>query len=163
MLDDGAEVDLDLGNYERFLGLRLTAEHNLTTGKIFQKVSAAERDGAYLGKTVQFVPHVTDAIQNWVSTVAKKEIVNAQEQKIKPKLCVIELGGTIGDIESMAFIEAFRQFQLSVGIQNFLCVHVSLIIELNNEQKTKPTQRSVGALRSYGLNPDIVSFVYLFF
>ncbi|XP_015787788.1 CTP synthase 2-like [Tetranychus urticae] len=156
VLDDGGEVDLDLGNYERFLGLRLTSEHNITTGKIIQKVSAGERDGAYLGQTVQFVPHITDAIQNWVTSVSCKKIFDDYQQEIDPQVCVIELGGTIGDIESMAFIEAFRQFQLKVGPQNFLCVHVSLIIEFHNEQKTKATQRSVGSLRSYGLVPDLL-------
>lgn len=156
VLDDGGEVDLDLGNYERFLGLRLTSQHSITTGKIVQKVLADERDGKYLGQTVQVVPHITDAIQNWVTSVASTKIFNDYDHEIDPQVCVIELGGTIGDIESMAFIEAFRQFQLKVGPQNFLCVHVSLIIERNGEQKTKPIQRSVGGLGSYGLNPDLL-------
>uniref|UniRef100_A0A665T627 CTP synthase n=1 Tax=Echeneis naucrates TaxID=173247 RepID=A0A665T627_ECHNA len=124
VLDDGGEVDLDLGNYERFLDIRLTKDNNLTTGKIYQSVINKERRGDYLGKTVQVVPHITDAIQEWVMKQAK---VSVDDDGAEPQVCVIELGGTVGDIESMPFIEAFRQFQFKVKRENFCNIHVSLI------------------------------------
>uniref|UniRef100_A0A8C2H765 CTP synthase n=1 Tax=Cyprinus carpio TaxID=7962 RepID=A0A8C2H765_CYPCA len=124
VLDDGGEVDLDLGNYERFLDIRLTRDNNLTTGKIYQSVINKERNGDYLGKTVQVVPHITDAIQEWVMRQAK---VSVDDDGIEPEVCVIELGGTVGDIESMPFIEAFRQFQFKVKRENFCNIHVSLV------------------------------------
>uniref|UniRef100_A0A3Q3J2J7 CTP synthase n=1 Tax=Monopterus albus TaxID=43700 RepID=A0A3Q3J2J7_MONAL len=124
VLDDGGEVDLDLGNYERFLDIRLTKDNNLTTGKIYQSVINKERRGDYLGKTVQVVPHITDAIQEWV---VKQARVPVDDDGVEPRVCVIELGGTVGDIESMPFIEAFRQFQFKVKRENFCNIHVSLI------------------------------------
>ncbi|GMH37012.1 hypothetical protein BSKO_04885 [Bryopsis sp. KO-2023] len=156
VLDDGGEVDLDLGNYERFLDITLTKDNNLTTGKIYQSVIERERRGDYLGKTVQVVPHITDAIQDWIERVAHIAVDGTEGSA---DVCVIELGGTVGDIESMPFIEALRQFQFRVGSENFCLVHVSLVPVLGvvGEQKTKPTQHSVQVLRSLGLNPNILA------
>lgn len=156
VLDDGGEVDLDLGNYERFLDIKLTRDNNITTGKIFQSVFEKERRGDYLGKTVQVVPHVTDAIQEWIERVAHIPVDGIEGPA---DVCVIELGGTIGDIESMPFIEALGQFSYRVGTENFCLVHVSLVPVLNvvGEQKTKPTQHSVKGLRSQGLAPNILA------
>ncbi|KAM3412966.1 hypothetical protein ACQJBY_004241 [Aegilops geniculata] len=156
VLDDGGEVDLDLGNYERFLDIKLTRDNNITTGKIYQAVINKERKGDYLGKTVQVVPHITDEIQDWIERVA----MNPVDGTDKPAdVCVIELGGTIGDIESMPFIEALGQFSYRVGTGNFCLVHVSLVPVLTvvGEQKTKPTQHSVRGLRGLGLMPDILA------
>ncbi|XP_041024863.1 CTP synthase-like isoform X1 [Juglans microcarpa x Juglans regia] len=156
VLDDGGEVDLDLGNYERFLNIRLTRNNNITTGKIYQSVIDKERRGDYLGKTVQVVPHITDAIQEWIERVAMIPV----DGKAGPAdVCVIELGGTIGDIESMPFIEALGQFSYRVGAGNFCLIHVSLVPVLNvvGEQKTKPTQHSVRGLRGLGLAPHILA------
>ncbi|XP_060197488.1 uncharacterized protein LOC132626588 isoform X2 [Lycium barbarum] len=156
VLDDGGEVDLDLGNYERFLGIKLTCDNNITTGKIYQSVINKERRGDYLGKTVQVVPHITDAIQEWIERVA---VIPVDGKDGPPDVCVIELGGTIGDIESMPFIEALGQFSYRVGAGNFCLIHVSLVPVLSvvGEQKTKPTQHSVRGLRSLGLTPNILA------
>ncbi|XP_003384096.1 PREDICTED: CTP synthase 2-like [Amphimedon queenslandica] len=155
VLNDGGEVDLDLGNYERFLDIALTKDNNITTGKIYQHVINKERRGDYLGKTVQVIPHITDTIQEWVERVARIPVESSGEI---PQVCVIELGGTIGDIEGMAFIDAFRQFQFKVGHHNFCNIHVSLVPEVgsSSEQKTKPTQNSVRQLRGLGLTPDLI-------
>ncbi|XP_061355425.1 uncharacterized protein LOC133299952 isoform X2 [Gastrolobium bilobum] len=156
VLDDGGEVDLDLGNYERFMDIKLTRDNNITTGKIYQSVIDKERRGDYLGKTVQVVPHITDAIQEWIERVAHIPV----DGKTGPAdVCVIELGGTIGDIESMPFIQALGQFSYRVGASNFCLVHVSLVPVLNvvGEQKTKPTQHSVRGLRGQGLTPHILA------
>lgn len=154
VLDDGGEVDLDLGNYERFLDVTLTRDNNITTGKIYEQVISKERKGDYLGKTVQVVPHITNAIQDWVTRVAETPVDGDQ----KADVCIIELGGTIGDIEGMPFVEAFRQFQFRVKRENICCVHVSLIPQpkTTGEQKTKPTQSSVRELRGLGISPDII-------
>ncbi|THU62585.1 hypothetical protein C4D60_Mb01t06660 [Musa balbisiana] len=156
VLDDGGEVDLDLGNYERFLDIKLTRDNNITTGKIYQSVIDKERKGDYLGKTVQVVPHITDAIQEWIERVA---VIPVDGEEGPADVCVIELGGTIGDIESMPFIEALGQFSYRVGPGNFCLVHVSLVPVLNvvGEQKTKPTQHSVRGLRGLGLIPNILA------
>ncbi|XP_020684024.1 CTP synthase 1 [Dendrobium catenatum] len=156
VLDDGGEVDLDLGNYERFLDIKLTRDNNITTGKIYQFVINKERKGDYLGKTVQVVPHITDAIQEWIERVA---IIPVDGNEGPADVCVIELGGTIGDIESMPFIEALGQFSYRVGPGNFCLIHVSLVPVLNvvGEQKTKPTQHSVRGLRGLGLTPNILA------
>ncbi|RKO89681.1 CTP synthase N-terminus-domain-containing protein [Blyttiomyces helicus] len=156
VLDDGGEVDLDLGNYERFLDITLTRDNNITTGKIYQSVIERERKGDYLGKTVQVVPHVTDAIQDWVERVAHLPV---DDSGLEPDVCIVELGGTVGDIESAPFIEAMRQFQFRVGHENFCLIHVSLIPVVGSvgEQKTKPTQASVRDLRGLGLNPDLIA------
>ncbi|KAL3883644.1 hypothetical protein ACJMK2_029886 [Sinanodonta woodiana] len=155
VLDDGGEVDLDLGNYERFLDITLHRDNNITTGKIYQHVISKERRGDYLGKTVQVVPHITNAIQEWVERVAK---IPVDGDNSIPNVCIIELGGTIGDIEGMPFVEAFRQFQFRVKKENFCCVHVSLVPQPKSlgEQKTKPTQASVRELRGLGLCPDLI-------
>uniref|UniRef100_A0A8C5LU91 CTP synthase n=1 Tax=Leptobrachium leishanense TaxID=445787 RepID=A0A8C5LU91_9ANUR len=155
VLDDGGEVDLDLGNYERFLDINVYKDNNITTGKIYQHVINKERQGVYLGKTVQVVPHITDAVQEWVMNQAK---VPVDKDRKEPQICVIELGGTIGDIEGMAFIEAFRQFQFKAKRENFCNIHVSLVPQptATGEQKTKPTQNSVRALRGLGLSPDLI-------
>ncbi|KAK2716035.1 CTP synthase 1-like [Artemia franciscana] len=155
VLDDGGEVDLDLGNYERFLDVTLHRKNNITTGKIYQSVILNERKGDYLGKTVQVVPHITNAIQEWVEDVA---IMPVTADRVVPDICIIELGGTIGDIEGMQFVEAFRQFQFRVGKERFCTVHVSLVPQPKStgEPKTKPTQNSVRELRGLGLTPDII-------
>jgi CTP synthase len=153
VLDDGGETDLDLGNYERFLNLRLTQDHNITTGKIYRKVILKERRGDYLGKTVQVVPHITNEIQEWIEKAAK---IPTSEDGEEADICLIEVGGTVGDIESSVFLEALRQFQFRVGVDNFALCFVSLVPVLSNEQKTKPTQHGIKALRSLGLSPSII-------
>ena len=152
VLDDGGEVDLDLGNYERFLGITLTSDHNITTGKVYKHVIERERRGDYLGKTVQLVPHLTNCIQNWIEQVAGQPVDGKKEPA---DVCLIELGGTVGDIESMVFMEALRQFQFRVGRENICFIHVSLVPTLS-EQKTKPTQHSIRELRSLGITPDVI-------
>lgn len=156
VLDDGGEVDLDLGNYERFLDVTLRRDNNITTGKIYQDVLDRERRGDYLGKTVQVVPHITDAIKEKIQSVA---VVAVDGKEGPPDVCVIELGGTVGDIESMPFIEALRQLSFTVGKDNFCLIHVSLIPVLGvvGEQKTKPTQHSVRELRALGLTPHLLA------
>ncbi|KAK0532575.1 CTP synthase ura7 [Tilletia horrida] len=153
-LNDGGEVDLDLGNYERYLDVTLSKENNITTGKIYREVIEKERRGDYLGKTVQIVPHLTDAIQDWLQRVASKSIDDSGEQ---PDVCIVELGGTVGDIESAPFVEALRQFQFRVGQENFALIHVSLVPVVGGEQKTKPTQAAIRDLRGLGLVPDIIA------
>ena len=157
VLDDGGESDLDLGNYERFMDVTLRRDNNITTGKIYQAVVEKERRGDYLGKTVQVVPHITDAIQDWIERVAHVPVDGNPDGK--PDVCIIELGGTVGDIESAPFVEALRQFQFRVGAENFCLVHVSLVPVLGvvGEQKTKPTQHSVQTLRSLGLMPHMLA------
>ncbi|KXZ49682.1 hypothetical protein GPECTOR_20g539 [Gonium pectorale] len=156
VLDDGGEADLDLGNYERFMDITLSRDNNLTTGKIYQAVIERERRGDYLGKTVQVVPHITDAIQDWIEMVAKRPV---DGKSGVPHVCVIELGGTVGDIESAPFVEALRQFFIRVGDANICNVHVSLVpvIGAVGEQKTKPTQHSVQVLRSLGISPTLIA------
>ncbi|CAG2249736.1 CTPS [Mytilus edulis] len=156
VLDDGGEVDLDLGNYERFLDITLHRDNNITTGKIYQHVINKERRGDYLGKTVQVVPHITDAIMDWVERVAKIPVDGDNQT---PEVCIVELGGTIGDIEGMPFIEAFRQFfHFRIKREDYCLVHVSLVPQpqATGEQKTKPTQASVRELRGLGLSPDLI-------
>ncbi|KAI9225931.1 MAG: CTP synthase [Piptocephalis tieghemiana] len=156
VLDDGGEVDLDLGNYERYLDVTLGRDNNITTGKIYRDVIERERKGDYLGKTVQVVPHITNAIQDWLERVARIPVDDSGEE---PDVCIIELGGTVGDIESAPFVEAMRQFQFRVGAENFFLIHVSLvpIVGSVGEQKTKPTQASVRDLRGLGLSPDLIA------
>ncbi|KAL7519113.1 hypothetical protein ACHAWX_003909 [Stephanocyclus meneghinianus] len=162
VLDDGGETDLDLGNYERFLSVSLTRDSNLSTGKIYQSVIERERVGEYLGKTVQVVPHISDAIQEWVLKVAQTPVQTFSEkdnnQDAAPEVCIVELGGTLGDIESMPFVEALRQLQENLGYKNMCFVHVSLIPALGDppEQKTKPTQHSVKQMMQMGLRPDFL-------
>lgn len=154
VLNDGGEVDLDLGNYERYLNITLTRDHNITTGKIYSHVIQRERNGDYLGKTVQVVPHITTAIQDWIERVAK---IPVDDTGLEPEICIIELGGTVGDIESAPFVEALRQFQFRVGPANFALIHVSLVLVIHGEQKTKPTQAAIKDLRSLGLTPDLIA------
>jgi len=162
VLDDGGETDLDLGNYERFLDIRLTNDSNLTTGKVYKEVIEKERRGQYLGKTVQIIPHITNEIIEKIERVAQSPVQDLSgdggREGEEPEICVIELGGTIGDIESMPFVEALRQLQLKVKRENFCLVHVSMvpIIGEGGEQKTKPTQHSVKELRGLGLAPDFI-------
>ncbi|HEU4404038.1 MAG TPA: CTP synthase [Polyangiaceae bacterium] len=145
--DDGAETDLDLGHYERFSSVRTTRSHNLTTGRVYQAVIQKERRGEYLGATVQVIPHVTDEIKECVRATAEGA-----------DLAIIEVGGTVGDIESLPFLEALRQLKLEVGQQNAVSVHVTLVphIQSAGELKTKPTQHSVKELREIGIQPDIL-------
>ena len=156
VLDDGGEVDLDLGNYERYLNITLTRENNITTGKIYQHVIERERKGEYLGHTVQVVPHLTDAVQDWIERVAKIPVDATKEE---PDVCIIELGGTVGDIESGPFIEAMRQLRRRAGRDNFIQIHVSLIPVVGGEQKSKPTQQAIKDVRAAGLSPDLVSLI----
>jgi len=146
VLKDGAEVDLDLGNYERFLGVDMTADHNVTTGKVYREVIERERAGDYLGKTVQIIPHVTDDIKRRIREAAEGTDV-----------CIVEVGGTVGDIEGMPYLEALRQFAHEEDEEDMLLTHVTLVpYSKNGEQKTKPTQHSVKELRSIGLQPDVL-------
>jgi len=146
VLKDGGEVDLDLGNYERFLDIDMTFDHNVTTGKVYQDVIENERAGEYLGKTVQIIPHVTDDIKRRV-----------REAAAGSDICIVEVGGTVGDIEGMPYLEALRQFAIEQDSEDVLFAHVTLVpYSKNGEQKTKPTQHSVKELRSIGLRPDIV-------
>lgn len=154
VLNDGGEADLDLGNYERYLNVTLTHDHNITTGKVYRQVIEKERRGDYLGKTVQVVPHLTNAIQEWIEKVASVPVDGDQET---PDICIVELGGTVGDIESAPFVEALRQFQFRVGPENFALIHVSLVPVIGGEKKTKPTQAAIRDLRSLGLSPDIIA------
>jgi CTP synthase len=148
VLDDGAETDLDLGHYERFTNAPLTRDCNFTTGKIYQSVIQKERRGEYLGKTVQVVPHVTDEIKAAVRKLVADDV----------DVVITEIGGTVGDIEGLPFLEAIRQFALEVGKQNCLYIHLTLIpyLKAAGEAKTKPTQHSVGRLREIGIQPDIL-------
>ena len=152
VLQDGTETDLDLGNYERFLNISLTHKHNITTGKIYKSVIEDEREGKYLGKTVQIIPHITDKIQHSIEEAAHTKI-NGRETDV----CIVEVGGTVGDIESMPFIEALRQMAYTKR-DDMLFVHVSLvpIIGENNEYKTKPTQNTVKDLRQLGISPHML-------
>ncbi|KAF7975673.1 hypothetical protein HWV62_8769 [Athelia sp. TMB] len=154
VLNDGGEVDLDLGNYERYLDVTLSKDNNITTGKIYKQVIERERKGEYLGKTVQIVPHLVNAIQDWIERVAKIPVDDTEEE---PDVCIIELGGTVGDIESAPFVEAMRQFQFRVGHDNFALIHVSLVPDMHGEQKTKPTQATIHALRGLGLLADLIA------
>jgi CTP synthase len=149
VLDDGAETDLDLGHYERFLDSDLHRGSNFTTGAVYQSVIAKERRGDYLGKTVQVIPHITDEI---------KERIRALGEAEQADLVVVEIGGTVGDIESLPFLEAVRQLRNEIGRENCAFVHVSLMpfIGPSGELKTKPTQHSVKELRSIGLQPDAI-------
>ena len=147
--EDGSETDLDLGHYERFINTETTKFSNATTGQVYNTVIARERRGDYLGKTIQVIPHITNEIKDRIKKAAK--VSNAQ-------VMIIEIGGTVGDIESLPFLEAARQFRLEVGYSNVLYVHLTLIpyVRSAEEIKTKPTQHSVGKLREIGIQPDIL-------
>jgi CTP synthase len=145
--DDGAETDLDLGHYERFTSARMTRSHNWTTGKIYQSVITKERRGDYLGRTVQVIPHITNEIKDNIRAVS-----------VDVDVVLVEIGGTVGDIESQPFLEAIRQFRQDVGKENTIYVHLTLVpyIGAASELKTKPTQHSVRDLRAIGIQPDIL-------
>ncbi|MEW5807407.1 MAG: CTP synthase [Acidobacteriota bacterium] len=145
--DDGAETDLDLGHYERFTSVIMSKNHNFTTGKIYESVITRERRGDYLGSTVQVIPHITDEI---------KESIMKVSEGVDVQIC--EIGGTVGDIESLPFLEAIRQFRLDVGRTNAIFIHLTLVpyIRASNELKTKPSQHSVRELRAIGIQPDIL-------
>ncbi|RLI22357.1 CTP synthetase [Candidatus Bathyarchaeota archaeon] len=147
--DDGGETDLDLGWYERFLDLNLSKDNNITTGQIYQTVIEKERKGEFLGRCVQIVPHVTNEIKNRIRKVAEKSKVD---------IVLTEVGGTVGDIEGLPFLEAIRQMRLEEGFENTLYVHVALvpILDVTGEMKTKPLQHSVNELRRIGIQPDII-------
>jgi len=148
VLDDGTETDLDLGHYERFTNAPLSRDCNYTTGKIYLSVIEKERRGEYLGKTVQVIPHVTDEIKAAVNKLVSDDV----------DVVITEIGGTVGDIEGLPFLEAIRQFALDIGKQNCLYIHLTLIpyLKAAGESKTKPTQHSVGRLREIGIQPDIL-------
>jgi CTP synthase len=147
--DDGAETDLDLGHYERFTHAKLTRDNNLTTGRIYEQIITKERRGDYLGKTVQVIPHVTNEIKNAARKVAGRDDVD---------VVLVEIGGTVGDIESLPFLEAIRQMRQELGRENTVFVHMTLIpwIAAAQELKTKPTQHSVKEMLSIGIQPDIL-------
>ena len=149
--DDGAETDLDLGHYERFTTTRMTRANNFTTGRIYESVISKERRGEYLGATVQVIPHITDEIKAKV-----RDAVDSAPNR--PDVAILEVGGTVGDIESLPFLEAIRQLKIEAGPQNALSVHVTLVpyIETAGELKTKPTQHSVKEMREIGIQPDIL-------
>ncbi len=148
--DDGAETDLDLGHYERFTGISMNRLNNVTSGQIYEAVIRKERDGEYLGGTVQVIPHVTDEIIINIAALAK--------QTPKPEIVIVEVGGTVGDYESLPFFEAFRQFKQKVRQRDVLFIHLTLLpyVAAAGELKTKPTQHSVNKLREIGLQPDII-------
>jgi CTP synthase len=148
--NDGGECDMDIGNYERFLNVDIPKSHNITTAQIYSKVIEAERRGEYLGACVQIIPHITDEIKNRIRKIAEEESLD---------ILVVECGGTVGDIESLPFLEALRQIRAEDGPENVIFVHVTLAPSLDvvGEQKTKPTQHSVQELRRIGIQPDLLT------
>ena len=147
--EDGAETDLDLGHYERFIDTNVSRKSNVTTGKIYWSILSKERRGDFLGGTVQVIPHVTNEIKSHITQLAKDE---------SPDVVLVEIGGTVGDIESLPFLEAIRQMKNDVGRDSCLYIHVTLVpyVGAAGELKTKPTQHSVKELRSIGIQPDII-------
>ena len=147
--EDGGECDMDMGNYERFLNQNIPKSHNITTAQIYSSVIDAERKGEYLGACVQIIPHVTDEIKNRIRVIAEEESLD---------ILIVECGGTVGDIESLPFLEALRQIRVEEGSENVIFVHVTLAPSLDvvGEQKTKPTQHSVQELRRIGIQPDVL-------
>src|SRR5436309_4573577 len=146
--DDGGETDLDLGHYERFTSVRVTREHNVTTGKVYGSVIQKERRGDYLGRTVQVIPHITDEIKRSIQRVGADDV----------DVVIVEVGGTVGDIESLPFLEAVRQLKKDVGRDNVIYIHLTLVpfMQASQELKTKATQHSVKELRAIGIQPDIL-------
>ena len=147
--EDGAETDLDLGHYERFLNNPTSQANNVTTGRIYQTVIEKERSGAFLGKTVQVIPHITDEIKRRATLLEKEHNYD---------IIITEIGGTVGDIESLPYLEALRQIKRELGKENCVVIHLTLIpyLKAAKELKTKPTQHSVKELQSYGVNPHII-------
>ena len=149
VLDDGSETDLDLGHYERFIDIDMSKHNNATAGQIYSTVLDRERAGDYLGETVQVIPHITDEIRTRIQSVNKPKQFD---------VVICEVGGTVGDIESLPFMEAIRQMSVNVGYHNHIIVHVTLLpyVKASEEVKTKPTQHSVMRLREIGLTPDFI-------
>src|SRR3970040_1554544 len=149
VLDDGAETDLDLGHYERFIDIHLSKVCNMTTGQVYAEVIGKERRGDFLGGTIQVIPHITNEIKRRITQVAKAT---------SAEIVLVEVGGTVGDIESLPFLESLRQLRGDLGRENTLFLHVTWLpyIGATGELKTKPTQHSVAELRSIGINPDMV-------
>ncbi|MCL5045883.1 MAG: CTP synthase, partial [Actinobacteria bacterium] len=147
--DDGAETDLDLGHYERFIDVNLGKSNNITTGQIYGSVIAKERRGDFLGGTVQVIPHITNEIKDRIRKVGRDS---------EADVVVVEIGGTVGDIESLPYLEAIRQMRTDIGRERVMYIHVTLVpfIDASGEQKTKPTQHSVKELRSIGIQPDVI-------
>eukprot|EP01056_Protomagalhaensia_sp_Gyna25_P000732 Protomagalhaensia_sp_Gyna_25__731@NODE_1348_length_1920_cov_61_318979_g1080_i0_p1_GENE_NODE_1348_length_1920_cov_61_318979_g1080_i0NODE_1348_length_1920_cov_61_318979_g1080_i0_p1_ORF_typecomplete_len578_score110_05CTP_synth_N/PF06418_14/5_1e113GATase/PF00117_28/5_3e41Peptidase_C26/PF07722_13/6_3e08_NODE_1348_length_1920_cov_61_318979_g1080_i0861819 len=154
VLKDGHEGDLDLGNYERALEINLTRDHNITTGKVYRHIIAAERNGDYLGTTVQVVPHVTDCIQDWIVKVSQYPV--SADGTSTPDVCLVEIGGTVGDMESSVYLEALQQLFAKLDPEDYCLVHVIFVPEIGEEQKTKPAQHSFRYLREAGLTPHFV-------
>lgn len=156
VLDDGGEVDLDLGNYERFSSVSLTHDHNITTGKIYRRILEKERAGEYLGKTVQVCPHVTQMVTDTITTVARRPVDGSG---LCPQICIIELGGTVGDIESTVFLESLRLLRWNLrkhGVEHNFMLALCSLVPFMSGQKTKPTQHAVRALRATGLPVDLI-------
>ncbi len=149
VLDDGGEVDMDFGHYERFLGIKCKSNWNLTSGKVFSRVISKEREGKYLGKTIQIFPHVIDEVKQWWREIAEQE---------KPDIMTIEIGGTVGDMENPWYVEAARQLKKDIGSDNVMYVHLTYVPFLDSvgEPKSKPAQRDIALLREKGIVPDIV-------
>src|SRR5213082_4052340 len=149
--EDGAETDLDLGHYERFQSSKMRRWNNFTTGQVYESVIRKERRGDYLGGTVQVIPHITDEIKAWIHNAARTDGGEAE-------VCVVEVGGTVGDIESLPFLEAIRQMGITLGRDNVCYIHLTLVpfIATAGEMKTKPTQHSVKELREIGIQPDVL-------
>ncbi|MEM1559690.1 MAG: CTP synthase, partial [Candidatus Bathyarchaeia archaeon] len=147
--EDGGEIDLDMGHYERFLDINLSKDQNITTGQIYLTVIERERRGEYLGKCVQIIPHITDEIKRRIYLVADRSSVD---------VLLVEVGGTVGDIEGLPYLEAIRQIRLEKGYDNTLFVHVALVpvLDVTGEEKTKPLQHSVNELRRIGIQPDMI-------
>src|SRR5210317_816914 len=147
--DDGAETDLDLGHYERFLDIQTSQANNVTTGRIYQSVINKERRGDYLGKTVQVIPHITDEIKRRITLLGRKGVYD---------IIITEIGGTVGDIESLPYIEAVRQLRWDLGDENTVFIHLTLVpyLSASGELKTKPTQHSVKVLLENGIQPDVL-------
>src|SRR4030067_556711 len=147
--EDGGETDLDLGHYERFIDENLSKYNNFTTGKVYKNVIDRERKGDFLGETIQVIPHVTDEIKSCIKKTLESKKVD---------IVITEIGGTVGDIESLPFLEAIRQFKKDIGKENVLYIHVTYVpfLRTTEELKSKPTQHSVKELRSIGIQPDII-------
>jgi CTP synthase len=153
VLEDGGEVDLDLGNYERWLSVRLKRDHNITTGKVYDSLIKREREGKFLGKTVQLVPHFTNEV---VERLVLQSQIPVDDSGLHPQICLIELGGTVGDLESAPFIEALRTLRFTSAPEDFCLVHCTYLPVMGDQQKTKPTQHSCRALLSLGLTADFL-------
>jgi CTP synthase len=153
VLEDGGEVDLDLGNYERWMSVRLKRDHNITTGKVYDTLIKREREGKFLGKTVQLVPHFTNEV---VERLLVQSQIPVDDSGLRPQICLVELGGTVGDLESAPFIEALRTLRFTIPPEDFCLVHCTYLPVMGDQQKTKPTQHSCRTLLSLGLTADFL-------